>query len=208
MRARPLAQVAGALGLALAGCGGGGSSDRPASTGATTTATTSARTATAPRTATATARRPVAPERDERPASLPHGWTRVVDTADGFSFAVPRGWRAHRVQGGELVRSADRALAVSVSYDRGAPARTLDLRDYASRSAHALQGYRNLHARRAHRVPGQPHPTVTVEARGVFLKTHVRQNILVIAVRRPDRGRSRCWRSAAPEPEPSATRRC
>ena len=92
------------------------------------------------------------------------------------------------MQGGELVRSADRALAVSVSYDRGAPARTLDLRDYASRSAHALQGYRNIHVGRAHRVPGQPHPTVTVEARGVFLKTHVRQNILVIAVRRPDRG--------------------
>ena len=112
MRARPLAQVAGALGLALAGCGGGGSSDRPASTAATTTATTSARTATAPRTATATARRPVAPERDERPASLPHGWTRVVDTADGFSFAVPRGWRAHRVQGGELLARDDEHVGV------------------------------------------------------------------------------------------------
>jgi hypothetical protein len=200
VRGSALALPGAAVAVALAGCGGG-SSDRSASTASTapaTTATTATRTAPAP---------PPARERSEPLARLPHGWTRVVDRVDRFSFGVPRGWRAHRVQGGELVRSADRALAVSVSYDRGAPARTRDLRDYASRSAHALQGYRNLHVGRARRVPGQPHPTVTVEARGVFLKTHVRQNILVIAVRRPDRGRSRCWRSAAPEPEPSATRR-
>ena len=112
----------------------------------------------------------------------------MVDRVDGFSFGVPRGWRAHRVQGGELVRSVDKALAVSVSFDRSVPARTEDLRTYASRTAHALQGYRNLHVGPAHRVPGERHPTATVQARGVFLKTHVRQNILVVAVRRPQRG--------------------
>jgi hypothetical protein len=111
----------------LAGCRGG-SSAQPATTGGTT--------ASGGRTA---------PERAEPAARLPHGWTLVVDRPAGFSFGVPRGWRAHRVPGCELVRSADKALAVSVSYDRGAQARTLNLRCYASSTAHALRGYRNLH---------------------------------------------------------------
>jgi len=181
VRGSALALPGAAVAVALAGCGGG-SSDRSASTASTapaTTATTATRTATAP---------PPAGERSEPLARLPHGWIRVVDRVDGFSFGVPRGWRAHRVQGGELVRSVDKALAVSVSFDRSAPARTEDLRTYASRTAHALQGYRNLHVSPAHRVPGERHATATVQARGVFLKTHVRQNILVVAVRRPQRG--------------------
>jgi hypothetical protein len=175
VRSRPTALAATGLALALAGCGGG-ASDRSASSSTATTA----RSTPAPR--------PAAPERNEPPAQLPNGWQLVVDKPGGFSFGVPRGWRAHRVQSGELVRSADKALAISVSYDRSAAARTLDLRTYASRVAHALQGYRDLHVAAAHRIPGQRHPTVTVQARGVFRKTHVRQSILVIAVRRPQRG--------------------
>ena len=167
--------AATALALALAGCGGGSSGRSESASTATT-----ARTTPPPRLA--------APERNEPPARLPRGWQLVVDKPGGFSFGMPRGWRAHRVQSGELVRSADKALAISVSYDRSAAARMLDLRTYASRSAHALGGYRDLHVAAAHRIPGQRHPTVTVQARGVLLRTHVRQSILVIAVRRPQRG--------------------
>ena len=167
--------AATALALALAGCGGGSSGRSESASTATT-----ARTTPPPRLA--------APERNEPPARLPRGWQLVVDKPGGFSFGMPRGWRAHRVQSGELVRSADKALAISVSYDRSAAARMLDLRTYASRIAHALGGYRDLHVAAAHRIPGQRHPTVTVQARGVLLRTHVRQSILVIAVRRPQRG--------------------
>ena len=174
MRPCAPALAATTLAFALAGCGG--SSRTPESA---TTATT-ARTTAKPR--------PAAPERDEPPARLPRGWQLVVDKPGGFSFGVPRGWRTHRVQSGQLVRSADNALAISVSYDRTAAARTVDLRTYASRVAHALRGYRDLRVAAAQRIPGQRHPTVTVLARGVFLRTHVRQSILVIAVRRPQRG--------------------
>jgi hypothetical protein len=172
---RPCAPALAATALALAGCGGGSSGRSDSASTATNARTTPAS-------------RPAAPERNEPPARLPRGWHLVVDKPGGYSFGVPRGWRAHRVRSGELVRSADKALAMSVSYDRSAAARTLDLRTYASRTAHALRGYRDGHFAEAHRIPGQRHPTVTVQARGVFLRTHVRQAILVIAVRRPQRG--------------------
>jgi hypothetical protein len=129
-----------------------------------------------------------APERTEHPARLPRGWKRVVDRRDRFSFGVPPGWRVHRSRFGELVRSADRALSLSIVYDRGGEARTLKVRAYAKRTAHALAGYRNLHVGPARRVTGERYPTATVSARGVFLRTHVRQAILVVAVRRPRRG--------------------
>ena len=119
---------------------------------------------------------------------------------------MPRGWRAHRVQGGELVRSVDKALAVSVSFDRTAPARTEDLRSYASRTAHALQGYRNLHVGPAHRVPGERHPTATVQARGVFLRPTCARTSSWWRCAVRSGGRSPCSRSAAREPARSATR--
>jgi hypothetical protein len=157
--------------LAVAGCGRG-SGPGSASSAATTTRA-------APRALAAQA---------EPPAELPHDWVRVVDARAGFSFGVPAGWRAHRTAVGMLVRSADGALAVSVSYDHGGQGRTLPPRPYASRTASSLQGYRNLHVGPAHRVPRERHPTATVQARGVFLKTHVRQAILVITVAHPGRG--------------------
>jgi hypothetical protein len=129
-----------------------------------------------------------APERNEHPAHLPRGWKRVVDRRDRFSFGVPPGWRAHLTRVGELVRSADHALSLSLVYDRGAEARTLKVRAYAKRTAHALTGYRNLHVGPVRLVAGERYPTATVSARGVYLRTHVRQAILVVAVRRARRG--------------------
>ncbi|HEX3318425.1 MAG TPA: hypothetical protein VHR88_10425 [Solirubrobacteraceae bacterium] len=159
-----------AVALGLAGCGGG-------SGGSSSSSTAAAR----------PAKRPAA-DRPEPTAPLPGGWVRVVDARDGFSFGVPAGWRAHRTGSGVLVRSADRALAVAVGYDRSGQGRALAPRAYASRAASSLQGYRNLHVGPAHRVPHERHPTATVQARGVFLKTHVRQAILVVAAARPGRG--------------------
>ena len=171
MRAAALLAAAAAL---VAGCGGSSSPRRTTATaGATTTTTTKAQ---------------PAPQRHERPVRLPHGWKRVVDRRDGFSFGVPPGWRAHRAPAAELVRSADGALAVSVAYDRGPEGRSVKARAYAKRAARSLQGYRNLHVGPAHRVAHERHPTATVTARGVFLKTHVRQAIFVVAVQRPGRG--------------------
>ena len=141
----------------------------------------------APRRTTTTAKAQPRPQRAERPVRLPRGWKRVVDRRDGFTFGVPRAG-AGRFPVGELVRSADGALAASLAYDRGPEGRSVKVRAYAKRAARSLQGYRNLHVGPAHRVPGERHPTATVTARGVFLKTHVRQAIFVVAVQRPRRG--------------------
>jgi len=160
-----------------------------------------------PRRTTTTTRAQPVPQRAERPVRLPHGWKRVADRRDGFTFGVPPGWRVRRAPAAELVRSADEALAVSVAYDRGPEGRSVKVRAYAKRAARSLQAYRNLHVGPAHRVPRERHPTATVTARGVFLKTHVRQAILVVAVQARAEARSQCWRSEAPEHERTGTRR-
>jgi hypothetical protein len=108
----------------------------------------------APRRTTTTAKAQPRPQRAERPVRLPRGWKRVVDGRDRFTFGVPPGWRARRSPAGELVRSADAALAASLAYDRGPEGRSVKVRAYAKRAARSLQGYRNLHVGPAHRVPG------------------------------------------------------
>src|SRR6266516_3798805 len=93
-RARPLAALAAALAVTLGGVAGcGGSSSRPSS-------------GTAPR------------ETSDRRPPLPPGWRRVVNPTAGFSVGIPPGWTARGGHGATLVRSRDRALAVSIAADR------------------------------------------------------------------------------------------
>ena len=80
------------------------------------------------------------------------------------------------------MRSSDRALAVSISSDRGDVGRDLDPKAYARRAARALEGYRGLRARAPRRVPGTRYPTAQVRATGVFKRTGLRQAIEVFAV--------------------------
>ncbi len=121
-------------------------------------------------------------ERDERRPKLPAGWKRVVERRAGFNVGLPPGWRARAGKRPTLVRSKDRAVAVSISADRTEVGRSLGPKTYARRAARALEGYRGLRARKARRVRGARYPTAKVQANGVFKRTGLRQAIEVFAI--------------------------
>lgn len=87
--------------------------------------------------------------------------------------------------GPTLVRSYDRALAVSISADRTEEGRGLGPKAYARRAARALEGYRGLRVRRPRRVRRTRYPTAKLQATGVFERTQLRQVIEVFALSKP-----------------------
>src|SRR4051812_41113946 len=123
---------------------------------------------------------------DKRPP-LPPGWRRVVNRRAGFSLGIPPGWTARGVRGATVVRSVDRALAVSIAADRSGQGRTLAPRSYARRTLGALRGYGRLRIGRPERVRGAHYPAAAVPARGRYRRTRVRQALTAIALQRPRR---------------------
>jgi hypothetical protein len=140
--------------LAAGGCGGGGA---------------------APTT-------PIAPlvPRSTRPPALPSGWTRVVDRSQALSFGLPPGWRATRRAGSVQVRSADRALALTVAVDRRAGQATPGA--YVEATLAALRGYDGLARRAARAVIDVPYPAASASATGTLRSTGVRQRIVAIGL--------------------------
>jgi hypothetical protein len=143
-----------------AGCGGGSSSS------------STARTATR--------------ETADAPATSPRGWSRLVNDAAGFSLSLPPGWAARRSHGGSsLIRSTDRALAVSISADRSDDGAKNAPAAYVGRTVRSLRGYGDLRAGRATAVPGLRYPAASVSATGTFQQTRVRQAITLYTLQRP-----------------------
>ena len=128
------------------------------------------------------------PERSEKPAKLPKGWQRLANRRAGFTIGIPPGWRVRGGQGATVVRSSDKALAVSITADRSARGRTGLVQAYARRTVRSLRGYRGLSVGSAKPVMRARRPTVTLKANGTFKKTGVRQKILAVFVRRRGRG--------------------
>jgi hypothetical protein len=153
---RSFAALAAALAVVLAGCGGSSQPGR----------------ANAPR------------ETSDRRPPLPPGWRRVVNRQAGFSLGIPPGWTARGGHGATLVRSRDRALAVSIAADRSPQGRTLAPARYARRTMGALRGYRELRIGGPRRVRGAHYPAAAVAGGGTFRRTRVRQAIDAIALQR------------------------
>jgi hypothetical protein len=109
----------------------------------------------------------------------------VVDRRAGFSLGIPPGWTARSGRGAIVVRSADRALAVSIAADRGQQGQALAPGRYARRTLQALPGYRGLRVGRTERVRGAHYPAAAVSATGTYRPTRVRQAIRAIALHRP-----------------------
>ena len=127
---------------------------------------------------------PTVDERTDRPARLPAGWRRVVNSLSGFTLGIPPGWSARGAQGTTLVRSGDRVLAVSITADYSAEGRELPADAYARRTARSLAGYRGLRLGGARPLRGAHYPGATVTGRGTFSRTGVRQAIRVTVLRR------------------------
>lgn len=116
------------------------------------------------------------------PAALPAGWHRVANDAGGYAFALPRGWKASRTDTSTVIRSADRALAGSITADRSTEALGRPAGEYASAVARALSGYRSLEVGPARRVADAPYPAFSVTASGTYQRTGVDQEIVLVAL--------------------------
>jgi hypothetical protein len=128
---------------------------------------------------------PAAKETADAPAAPPRGWTRVINTAAGFSLSLPPGWTTRRSGAGTLIRSKDRALALAVSADRSGDGTNDPPAIYLERTVRHLSGYRDLRAGRAVAVPGLRYPAARLTATGTFTRTRVRQAITLYALHRP-----------------------
>ena len=123
-------------------------------------------------------------ERSDKRAALPKGWTRVVNRRAGFNLGIPPGWKARGGPGSTIVRSRDRALAISVTADRGADGRNLKVTSYARRSVRALRGYRDLQVGTISPLVGTRYPAAAVKAEGTFKKTGLRQAIILFVLQK------------------------
>jgi hypothetical protein len=115
-----------------------------------------------------------------RPPALPAGWTRATDRRQGLSFGLPPGWTAARRAGSMQVRSADRALALTVAVDRGAQGATPST--YVAATLAALPGYEGLRRQAPRPIVDAPYPAASASATGTLRSTGVRQRIVAIAL--------------------------
>jgi hypothetical protein len=122
---------------------------------------------------------PLAP-RTNRPPELPAGWTRFTDRAQRLSFGLPPGWTARASAGTVEVRSADRALALTVAVDRKADGATPTA--YVAATLPALRGYDGLRARAPRPIVDAPYPAASASATGTLRSTRVHQRIVAIAL--------------------------
>lgn len=153
-----------AVAVALASCGGS-ASPQP------TTTTT-----------------PPPPRPDEsvdRQAKLPQGWSERRNRRGGFSFGLPRGWRASDSRATTLVRSFDRLVAISVTPDRSREGLAVALDEYATRTMRALDGFRPALRPRPPTSYGHRYDATEVVAAGNPRRKGIAQRVRVIALRRP-----------------------
>ena len=161
-RRRALVQVwiaCGALGspAAVAGCGGSSADHRD----------------------------PASRETVDAPARLPPTWRRHLDARIGFTLGLPPGWSWQPGANATRVRSPDRHLALSVSADRGSDGRSDPPDDYVRQTVANLSGYGSLRVGPLQGLKGLAYPAATITATGLFVKTGVRQQIQLFALRRP-----------------------
>ncbi|GEM_PF-4373105 len=148
-----------ALAAALAGCGG----SSPASTVSTTTTTV-----------------------PQRPAPVPAGWERRIDIVEGYSMAVPPGWRAERRGTTTLVRSPDHLVAVSIAADRTADALGVPVRAFATQTLAALPGYAGtINPSPPRPLGGTPLDAVVTDATAVRASDGIRVDLTLVVLRRP-----------------------
>jgi hypothetical protein len=131
---------------------------------------------------------PKAPaETRDTPPKLQPRWRRVVNLRAGFSVGIPPGWTARGAAGTTLVRSSDRALALTITADRSDDGRESDPKQYVARLVPQFPRYRKLQVGLAKQVKRTRYPTASLTASGVYSPTGVRQAILVFAISRPHR---------------------
>jgi hypothetical protein len=121
-----------------------------------------------------------------RVPDLPAGWRAHVNTAGGYAFGLPRGWRASDHGARTEVRSYDRLVAITINADRTDEAIALDPAEFAAAALAAAPGYEEPLA------PGPPrefehrYEGSQVTAGGTAKATGLKLDVSEIALRRDE----------------------
>lgn len=114
---------------------------------------------------------------------LPEGWTVKRNAAAGFAIGVAPGWQARNDGISMTLRSPDRLVAATVVADRSDEAVEAELDELAETTITAIGGIRDLEPGETRRF-GHRYEAVAIEAGGVGGKRDVKQDILLVVLRR------------------------
>jgi hypothetical protein len=132
------------------------------------------------------------PEKPERVAGLPAGWTVEENKAQGFGLGAPPGWRAGGdcFKGGlapgsvTILCSPDRLVTLSVSADRTDEALELEPGEFAVRTMEGLaDSYDGLELGKPRPFKAR-YPGASVDGAGKAVGTGVPQDVTVVVLRR------------------------
>jgi phage gp37-like protein len=127
---------------------------------------------------------PRPPETADRVPDLPARWKVHVNSAGGFAFGLPPGWKAHDRDASTLVRSYDRLVAVSITPDRTNEALDTPLEQFATRALVALPSFEGQLEPGETRRFNHRYEAIAVAASGTDAESGVRQRLRLIVLRR------------------------
>ena len=128
-----------------------------------------------------------ASERSDAAVKPPPGWRSVVNREAGFTIAAPRSWPARSANGGTLIRSGDRLVAVTVTADRSAAGRGREPARYARETLAQLPRFEGSVEPEVRPVRGSPYESALVEGTGsVETAAGREQRVAVAAFQRPE----------------------
>ncbi|MGI8460100.1 MAG: hypothetical protein ACR2OC_00485 [Solirubrobacterales bacterium] len=116
---------------------------------------------------------------------LPPGWSVERNADAGFAIGVPPGWQARNEGISMTLRSPDRLVAATVVADRSDEAIEAQLDELAETTITAVAGIRDLEPGDTRKF-GHRYEAVAIEAKGVGGKRDIRQEFLLVVVRRED----------------------
>lgn len=114
---------------------------------------------------------------------LPRGWNPYINRAAGFTLGRPPGWAASEDGSATLFRSPDELVAMTISADRTDEALALPLARYATRTALALPGLKDVDLREPETFKGH-YEGVSVKGNGRLIKSKLLERLQVIVLRR------------------------
>ncbi len=128
-----------------------------------------------------------AERKDESADKLPdldRGYEEFINRAAGIAFGRPPGWSAKARGVTTTLTAPDGLVSATISVDRTDDALEVDPKDFASRTAELVPGYKSALKPSAPKPFRHPYEAAIAEARGVAEKSGVRQRVRVVVLER------------------------
>lgn len=124
-------------------------------------------------------------ERADELPKLPPGWTVHRNQNAGVAFGVPPAWSAENEGNVATVKSPEQLVAMTILADRTDDVLEVDLEQQASATVAAIDEVQDLEPGET-REYGHRYEAVAIKATGVAGKEEIKQDFLLVLVRRED----------------------